>query len=230
LAVPIVPWHTTRLPVADLAGSLGTAAGVLGKVALDLVLLAQTEVAEVAEGAAGRGGSSTMPHKRNPIAAVSARAGALRAPGLVAGLLAGMHQEHERAAGAWHAEWGAMSDLLRCTGSAACWLRDALEHLIVDAGRMRRGVGGTGAAAEAVAGELAVPLGRGRAHDLVVAAITRAGVGGDMRAALLAEPDVSTHLDSDRLDALLDVSRAIGEAPALVDRALAAHDHRRRSS
>ncbi|HEU0101402.1 MAG TPA: 3-carboxy-cis,cis-muconate cycloisomerase [Mycobacteriales bacterium] len=215
LAVPVLAWHTLRLPVADLAGALGTAAGVLGKVALDLVLLSQTEVAEVAEGVAGRGGSSTMPHKRNPVAAISARAGALRAPGLVAGLLAGLAQEHERAAGAWHAEWQALSDLLRCTGSAAAWLRDALEHLTVDPARMRGNLAGAALGAEAVAGALTGSLGRAAAHDLVSRAV---GAGGDLQAALLAEPDV--HLGADELADLLDPARHTGEAGQLVDRFL----------
>ncbi len=179
------------------------------------MLLAQTEVGEVAEGVAGRGGSSTLPHKRNPVAAVSARAGALRAPGLVAGLLSGMAQEHERAAGAWHAEWQALSDLLRCTGSAVAWLRDALEHLEVDPARMRAALG-PGLGAEAVAGALTEPLGRAAAHDLVAAA---AG-SGDLRAALLARPEVRAHLTAEALDALL--APAVGAAAELVDRALAA--------
>jgi 3-carboxy-cis,cis-muconate cycloisomerase len=124
------------LPVADLAAALGAACGVVAKVATDVVLLAQTEVAEVEEGVTGRGGSSTMAHKANPVAAVSARAAARRAPGLVAGLLSSMEAEHERAAGAWHAEWETLSDLLRATGSAAAWLRDCLENLRVHPTRM----------------------------------------------------------------------------------------------
>ena len=218
LAVPVLAWHTARLPVADLAGALGTAAGVVGKVALDVVLLAQTEVGEVAEGVAGRGGSSTMPHKRNPVACIAARAGATRAPGLVAGLLAGLPQEHERAAGAWHAEWEALSDLLRCTGSAAAWLHDALVHLVVDPARMRANLAGSGLGTEAVAGALTGALGRARAHDVVASA----AAGGDLRGALLADPDVAAVLPADRLDALLDPARGAGEAAALVDRALAA--------
>ncbi|PPK96016.1 3-carboxy-cis,cis-muconate cycloisomerase [Kineococcus xinjiangensis] len=132
------PWHTVRLPVADLAGALCTAAGAVATVAVDVLLLAQTEVGEVREGAAGRGGSSSMPHKANPVAAVTARACARRAPGLGATLFAAMEQEHERAAGAWHAEWEALSDLLRVTGSAAHWIRDCLASLEVDAAAMRR--------------------------------------------------------------------------------------------
>lgn len=141
LAEPVLPWHTTRLPVTDLAGALGSAAAVLGKTALDVVLLAQTEVGEVREGVADRGGSSSMPHKNNPVAAVSARAAAIRAPGLVATLLTcAQSQEHERAAGAWHAEWPTVSDLLNTIASAAAWLRDCLENLVVDVDRMAHNV------------------------------------------------------------------------------------------
>ncbi len=111
---------------------------MLAKVARDVTLLAQDEVGEVREGGApGRGGSSAMPHKRNPVAAVSVLACAQRVPGLVATMLGAMAQEHERAAGAWQAEWGTLSDLLRLTGSAAAWSRDLLEGLEVDPQRMR---------------------------------------------------------------------------------------------
>ncbi|MDT5027558.1 MAG: 3-carboxy-cis,cis-muconate cycloisomerase [Micromonosporaceae bacterium] len=130
-----LPWHTNRTRPAELAGALGEAAGVVAKVARDVTLLAQDEVAEVAEGSPG--GSSTMAHKRNPVAAVSAAAGAAQAPGLVATMLAAMAHEHERAAGAWHAEWRPLRELLICTGSAAAWLRDCLEHLEVYPEAMR---------------------------------------------------------------------------------------------
>src|SRR4029079_17723483 len=141
LAEPVLPWHTIRTRPADLAGALGAAAGVIAKAGRDVVLLAQTEVGEVREGVPGRGGSSTLPHKRNPVAAISAVAAAMRAPGLVASLLGAMAHEHERAAGAWHAEWRPFSELLETVGSAAAWLRDCLEHLEVDAARMRANLG-----------------------------------------------------------------------------------------
>jgi 3-carboxy-cis,cis-muconate cycloisomerase len=151
---PVVPWHTDRTRIAELAGALGEACGAVAKVAGDIVLLAQTEVGEVREGVEGRGGSSTMAHKRNPIAAISARAAARQAPGLVATLLASMEHEHERAAGAWHAEWPALRALLCFTGSAAAWLGDCLENLEVDAERMRANVedpaGSVGAASELI--------------------------------------------------------------------------------
>jgi 3-carboxy-cis,cis-muconate cycloisomerase len=136
LAEPLLPWHTNRLRPVALAAALGALAGVLGKVARDVTLMP-----EVREGVGGRGASSAMAHKRNPVAAVSVLACTRRVPGLVATMFAAMEQEHERAAGAWQAEWGTMCDLLRLTGSAAAWARDLLEHLEVDAGAMRAGAG-----------------------------------------------------------------------------------------
>ena len=137
LSEPLIPWHTDRTRVAQLAGALGGMAGAAAKIARDVTLLAQSEVGEVQEGGLGRGGSSAMAHKRNPVAAVSVLACTARVPGLVATLLAGMQQEHQRAAGAWQAEWGTLSDLLALTGSAAAWLADLLAHLEVDTARMR---------------------------------------------------------------------------------------------
>jgi 3-carboxy-cis,cis-muconate cycloisomerase len=151
---PVLPWHTDRTRIAELACALGEACGAMAKVAGDVILLAQTEVGEVREGVEGRGGSSTMAHKRNPVAAISARAASRQAPGLVATLLASMEHEHERAAGAWHAEWPALRALLGFTGSAAAWLRDCLENLEVDVERMRANLGdadaSVGAASELV--------------------------------------------------------------------------------
>ena len=135
LAEPVLPWHTDRTRIAELAGALGAACGAAAKAAGDVVLLAQTEVAEAREAAPG--GSSAMAHKRNPVAAVSALGCARQAPGLVATLLASMEQPHERAAGAWHAEWRPLSSLLLATGSAAAWLRACLEGLEPNPARMR---------------------------------------------------------------------------------------------
>ena len=137
LAQPLLPWHTNRTRPAAAAAALGVLAGVLGKIARDVTLLAQDEIGELLEGgASGRGGSSAMAHKRNPVAAVSVLACTKRVPGLVATLLACMEQEHERAAGAWQAEPGVLSELLALTGSAASWARELLENLEVDADRM----------------------------------------------------------------------------------------------
>ncbi|HTW13047.1 MAG TPA: lyase family protein [Solirubrobacteraceae bacterium] len=137
LASPERAWHTNRVRVARLASGLGILAGALGKVARDVTLLAQAEVGEVREGVPGRGSSSAMAHKRNPVAAVSVLACTRRLPGLVATMLAAMEQEHQRAAGGWQAEWGTLSDALALTGSAAAWEADLLTHLRIDANRMR---------------------------------------------------------------------------------------------
>jgi 3-carboxy-cis,cis-muconate cycloisomerase len=137
LAAPVIPWDTMRVPIGSLASAVGVLAGALAKVARDVTLLAQSEVGELREGASGRGRSTAMAHKRNPVAAISVLACARRVPGLVATLLGAMEQELERAAGAWQAEWGTLSDLLALGGSAASWTRDLLEHLEVEPDRMR---------------------------------------------------------------------------------------------
>ena len=133
LPEPVLPWHTRRLPVAELGAALAVAAGFSAKIGLDLALLAQTEVAEIRVPANGR--SSTMPHKRNPVGPVVTRACAEQVRAAV-GILVNLEHEHERAAGAWHAEWKALSDALAYTGGAAGALRATLESLEVDAERM----------------------------------------------------------------------------------------------
>ncbi|MFI7543986.1 lyase family protein [Actinoplanes sp. NPDC049599] len=214
LAEPELPWHTERTRIAELAGALGAAAGAVAKVARDLTLFAQTEVGELAEGG-DAGGSSTLPHKHNPIAAVSAAAAAAQAPGLVATLLAAMAHEHQRAAGAWHAEWQPLRALLVATGSAAYQLRRALDGLRVDAGRMRANLDLTHGAllAERVAGALRPALGTG-AHAAVRAAVARGALGTD--------PAITAHLDPATLAGLLDPGSYLGSADALIDRALRA--------
>jgi 3-carboxy-cis,cis-muconate cycloisomerase len=167
-----------------------------------------------------------MPHKQNPVAAVAATGSAARAPGLVATLLAAMTHEHERAAGAWHAEWRPYTDLLRAAGSAAAWLRDSLEHLQVDADRMRANLDLTAGLAqtEHVVSALAGRIGRLRAHDLVTQAAQRARVQGRPLAAVLAEvPAIAHHTDHDHLRRLLDPAGATGSAGRLVDNALTHH-------
>jgi 3-carboxy-cis,cis-muconate cycloisomerase len=136
LADPPLPWHAGRLPLARLGAALTLVAGACEKIARDVQLLAQTEVGEVSEGRPG--GSSTMPHKRNPVATTLARACATTALAAAAPLVSGVGgHEHQRAAGAWHAEWVTLSAALAYTGGAAAWTRSALEGLEVDAGRMR---------------------------------------------------------------------------------------------
>jgi 3-carboxy-cis,cis-muconate cycloisomerase len=226
---PALAWHTIRTRPAELAGALGSAAGVIAKVARDVVLLAQTEVGEVREGVPGRGGSSTLPHKRNPVAAISAVASAMRAPGLVAALLGAMAQEHERAAGPWQSEWRPFSELLEAVGSGAAWLRDCLEHLEVDAARMRANLELTHGAllAERVTTALAPALGRQPAHELVRAAAQEAFASERPLGAVLAERDgVTAHVDRDALARLLDPADYLGATDELISRALRAHAER----
>jgi 3-carboxy-cis,cis-muconate cycloisomerase len=232
LAEPVLAWHTNRARVGELAGALGVAAGVLGKIALDVTLLAQTEVAEVTEPAGeGRGGSSTLPHKRNPIGAVLVVAGTRRAPGLVATLLGSMAQEHERATGAWHAEWEPLFELLRLAGGAAARTHDLLGGLEVHPQRMRENLEATGGLllTERVAAALAGPLGRGPAQELLGRlSQAAAGTGRPLRQVLAADPAVGEHLDPAVIDRLLDPEGYLGSTSALIDRALATHRARDR--
>lgn len=137
LSVPYIPWHTARVRPADVASTLGVISGVLSKIALDVALMAQSEVGELHEASApGRGGSSAMPHKRNPVGSVAITAIGKRVPGLVGTIFAAMAQEHERAAGAWQAEWETLTELLRLVGSQLVWARELIDGLEIDADRM----------------------------------------------------------------------------------------------
>ncbi|GAA2302351.1 3-carboxy-cis,cis-muconate cycloisomerase [Streptomyces kunmingensis] len=220
LAEPGLPWHVLRTPVADLAGALAFTAGALGKLAVDVATLSRTEIGEVAEGAGG--GSSAMPHKTNPVRATLIAAAAGRAPGLAATLYGSMTAQDERPAGAWHAEWATLRELLRLVGGAA---RDAAEltgGLVVHADVMRGHLALTGGAivSERLSAELAGVLGRARAKELLGEATRRAAAEGRTSADVLAaEPELA----SLNLLELTDPERYTGAATALVDRAL----HRR---
>ncbi len=206
LPEPVLPWHTLRGRIGELASALAVTSGAVAKAARDVILLSQTEVAEVRE--ARGGGSSAMPHKRNPVAAICAVACAQQAPGLAATLLGAMAHEHERAAGAWHAEWRPLGELLRSTGSAVAWLRESLEGLEADPERMRANLDATGGRmlAERVKGEVA-------ADDL-----ERALAAEDFAAA------VAELVGAERAAELLDPAGYLGSAGELVDRALDFYD------
>ncbi len=227
LPAPPLPWHTVRLRPARVAAALGATLGVLGKIGRDVVLLAQSEVAEVAEGGGeGRGGSSTMPHKRNPVGAVGLVACAQRGPGLVATILAAMVQEHERGAGAWQAEWDTLLELLRLTGSSAAIARELLAGLKVDPEKMRGDMDLTGGLvmSESVAAALAPSLGRAEAQELVEKAARQSVESGRVfREVLLELPEVSDGIGPEGLDAALDPARYLGMTAELIDRALAGH-------
>jgi 3-carboxy-cis,cis-muconate cycloisomerase len=193
-----------------------------GKLGLDLGLLAQSEVAEVAEGGGpGRGGSSAMPNKRNPVDAILLDAAARRGPGLLATMYAAAVQEHDRATGGWHAEWAPLLDLLRLAGGVTSRTARLLTDLEVRPQRMRTNLDALGGRvlAEAVATRLAPVLGRGQAHDVVARAVTAA----DFRAGLLADPAVRANLHESDLDRALDPANWLGSAGVFVDRALYAY-------
>jgi len=227
LAEPALPWHTERTRIAEIAGVLMLTAGVLDTVALDLTLLAQTEVGEVVEGGDERqGGSSTMPHKQNPVRAVMARACVREAQAQADVLFRAMAQEHERATGAWQSEWPALSGALACTGAATRWLRESLEGLEVRRERMRANLAETGGRimAERIATVLTDHLGREAAHDRLKAVSRLAQEEGRTMNQVLREDDtVRRVLTPEQIDEALVPAGYLGSTDALIDRALALH-------
>jgi 3-carboxy-cis,cis-muconate cycloisomerase len=245
LAQPVLPWHTDRLRIIDLGTALARVAAALGKIARDVTLLAQSEVGEVSEGGAPegrtdpgtaaaaprRGGSSAMPHKRNPVAAIAILGCTRQVPGLLATLAASAEQELQRAAGAWHAEWEPLTALLRLTGSAASWSAELLPGLAVDTSRMAANLAATKGLplAEHVASLLSGVLGGAQAHDLVAQASARAvGAGLPLSDVLLAVPRLEERLTAagittEQIDAALDPAGYLGSADAFITAALDAH-------
>jgi 3-carboxy-cis,cis-muconate cycloisomerase len=203
------------------------AAGAMAKIAGDVVLLAQTEVGEVSEGVApGKGGSSAMPQKHNPVDATFAIASARLAIGSVPVILAAMAQEHERAVGGWQEEWAAIPDLFRFTAGAVERVRDALNGLQVDPTRMRANLDLTGGLimSESLAMALAPHVGRPEAQRLVRAACDQAIRSGEgLRQAVLADTHVRSLLSPEEIDRALDPGECLGSTNAFIDRALEAY-------
>lgn len=225
LPLPDLPWHSSRDRVAELAASFGILAGTLGTLGRDVSLMMQMEVAEAFEPVGpGRGGSSTMPHKRNPVSSAVLLAAAVRAPALVGGLLAGAVQEHERGLGGWHAEWQALPDLCRLVAGAARHGADLVAGLTVDAERMRANLDLTRGLilAEAVTMALGERIGRLEAHGLVAEASRKAvATGHPLRDVLAGEPKVTAVVDEAALDRLFDPLAYTGSAGGFIDRVLA---------
>ena len=252
LAVPLLPWHTDRLRIIDLATALARVTAVLGKIARDVTLLAQSEVGEVSEGRGDggppasqdgpgsgqpaatprRGGSSAMPHKHNPVGAIAILGCTRQAPGLLATLVACAEQEHQRGAGAWHAEWEPLTALLRLTGSAASWAAELMDGLTVDASRMAANLAATKdlPLAEHVTSVLAGVLGGAQAHDLVAEAGQRAvSAGLPLRDVLLAVPKLEERLSAagitaEQIDSALEPSGYLGATDGFITAALQAHE------
>ena len=221
LQVPEMPWHTHRDRLVEVATSYGIACGALGKIGRDLTLLAQSEVGEAVE--TGGGGSSSMPHKQNPVRAVRAVSAATRAPGLVSTMLAAMPQEHERAAGGWQAEWQTLADLSAVTIESATAIASALGDLTVNIEAMRRNLALNGgvAMAEALSAALASHMGRREAMALVERLCRMsAREGRSLLDVARADADVARWLTGDDVARILAPDAFLGSAPAFVDRVL----------
>ncbi|HEY1262371.1 MAG TPA: 3-carboxy-cis,cis-muconate cycloisomerase [Terriglobales bacterium] len=216
LSLPEAPWHSHRDRIAALVAACGVLTGSLGKMARDISLLMQNEVAEVSEpGGQGRGGSSTMPHKRNPIGSVVALAAAQRVPALVASFLGGMVQEHERGAGGWQAEWPTIAAVLQSTGVAAASMAEVAEGLSVDQSRMGVNLENTHGAvfAERAAGLLIPALGRESAHKILEEAAGKSAKQNRRLSEVLAEfPEVTSHLERAQLRDLENPRAYLGSA------------------
>jgi 3-carboxy-cis,cis-muconate cycloisomerase len=227
LAVPDLPWHAERDRIGEIAAALGVLAGGMEKIATDVLLLRQTEIGELTEEAVpGKGGSSAMPHKRNPVDATMAVASARLAIGAVPVILGGLAQEHERAAGGWQAEWEALPDLFRHTSGAVARVRGSLNGIDVNAARMRANLDLTGGAimAEALTTALAAHLGRTDAYQLVQTLTQRAAVAStDLRSMVLADEQVRSVLSVEAIDRAFDPLAYLGSSDAFIDRALAAY-------
>jgi 3-carboxy-cis,cis-muconate cycloisomerase len=230
LAVADVPWHTQRDRLAEFATTLGLLVATLGKLARDLALLAQSEVGEAHEApGAGRGGSSTMPQKRNPVAAAIALAAATRVPSLVATMLAAAVQEHERGLGNWPAEWETLPEIVLLAAGTLDAMAGAVAGLEVDTARMRANLDLTGGQllAEAIQMALAPALGRDVAHARVADACRQASAQHrHLRAVLAADTTVAGVLDDAALEALFDPAGYLGSADLYIDRVLARIDAR----
>jgi 3-carboxy-cis,cis-muconate cycloisomerase len=227
LAEPPVPWHTNRTRIAELGSALAITAGVAGKVALDVVLLAQSEVNEVRERRVPRrGGSSTLPQKRNPVTAVEILAAVRGVNAQTTILIGTMAQEHERSAGAWQAEWPAISESFRLAGGAASRLASLLSSLEIDAEQMRHNVDIFGGllVAEQVVMTLAAHVELVTARQLVDAAVlTAAESGRSFKDVLQNDPAITAHLDDGELRKALDPVNYLGVSGRLIDRALEAY-------
>jgi 3-carboxy-cis,cis-muconate cycloisomerase len=234
LGFPDAPWHTHRDRLAALICACGILTGSLGKMARDISLLMQSEVGEAFEPSeAGRGGSSTMPHKRNPSGCVAALAAANRVPGLVASFLFAMVQEHERAAGSWQAEWPIVAELIQATGVATASMAEVTEGLRVDGARMRANIAATTGVvfAERAMMLLGEKLGRDAAHKLLDEAARQSVTQGRHLYEVLGEmPEVSRHIDRETLKKIEAPEEYLGSAEAfrkrLLSDAAAAHDEK----
>jgi len=225
LPLPPIPWHTHRDRIVEIAAALGLCTGTLGKIARDISLHAQTEIAELAEPAGeGRGGSSTMPQKRNPVTCATVLAAAQRVPGLVSTMFSSMVQEQERALGGWQAEWETLPEIVCLSGGALHHMSEMLTGLHVDERRMRQNLDATHGLifAEAVTMALGDRLGKMPAHMLVESACKKARADNrHLKEVLREDPGLHGYLTPADLEGLFDVRNYLGSAEEFVRRVLA---------
>lgn len=230
LTLPEIPWHTHRDRIAEVATTFGLVAGTLSKIARDLSLHIQTEIQEIHEPSGeGRGGSSTMPHKRNPVTCAAVLGATLRVPALVSTMLAAMDQPQQRAFGSWHAEWETLPEIVRLTAGGLHHLAAVAPRLSIDAERMRENLDATQGLifAEAVSMLLSEKLGRQSAHERVESACRRAqSEHRHLRDILASEKDLASLLPAAELDRLFDPPNYLGSADAFIDQVLAANRSR----
>jgi 3-carboxy-cis,cis-muconate cycloisomerase len=228
LPLPDAPWHSHRDRIAEAASVFAILCGSCGKIARDVSLLMQTDVAEAFEPAGeGRGGSSTMPHKRNPVACATALAAATMAPNLAATIFAAQVQDHERSAGPWHAEWSTLPMLMLVTSGALAATVDVAEGLEVDETRMLVNLDATHGLimAEAATFALAEKIGKSEAHHLLEAASKKALAGKQhLREVVLADTKITAHLSADKIRKLFEPLAYQGASQAMIDRLLAGLD------
>jgi 3-carboxy-cis,cis-muconate cycloisomerase len=226
LGAPDIPWHAHRDRVAEVATTLALLTGTLGKVARDISLQTQTEIAEVFEPAApGRGGSSTMPQKRNPVHCAAALAAAYRVPGLAGTMLGAMPQENERGLGGWHAEWETLPELVRLSAGALHHVVEAVQGLQIDVTRMRHNLEATHGLvfAEAVAMSLGKHVGKSEAHRLIEQASRKAASENQhLRDVLSADAEVTSHISTADLEKLFEPLNYRGVADEFIDRVITA--------
>ena len=224
MAPTLLPWHTRRGALVSFCTETAIATGALGKIAQDIMLMMQLEVAEVFEPAeAGRGGSSAMPHKRNPVRTMQTSAAAQRTAGLAASLIAGMPQAHERAPGAWQAEWAVVPELFKLAAGAADRMADCLEGLVVDVAVMRRNLDALHGLpmTEAASLALAPHLGKAEAHRLIEEVSRRVAAGeGTLVDVLRSDARATLYLSAADFDRLADPSAALGATAAFIASAL----------
>jgi len=224
LALPQMPWHSHRDRLCEIATTLGLFTGTLGKIARDISLHMQTEIDELREPAQeGRGGSSTMPHKRNPVACAVILAAAIRVPGLVATMLSAMVQEDERGLGGWHAEWETLPEIVCLTAGAMHHLADIVPRLEIDVERMRQNLNLTKGLifAEAITAALGEKISCSQARELLDAASERAiKEKRNLRDVINEDQKIAEHFSADALDKLFDARNYTGTSSGFIDRVI----------